>query len=54
MNINSIDFDYYEWTQTNPTKEEFLKIWQQFTEGEKTAVLLDFAQWLENESDPDE
>jgi hypothetical protein len=53
-NINSIDFDYYQWTQTSPNKKEFLTIWQQFTEAEKTAVLLDFAQWLDNESDPDE
>lgn len=46
LNINSPDFDYCEWIQTATTKEEFLAIWQQFTEKEKAAVLADYQRWL--------
>jgi hypothetical protein len=48
MDINSTDFDYCEWLTTQPTKEEFLAVWQQFTAAEKAAILADFEQWLEN------
>ena len=54
-NTNSPDFDYCEWLTSEPTnKEEFLTVWQQFTAAEKAAVLQDFAEWLEGESDPNE
>jgi len=53
-NINNPEFDYCEWLTTKPTKEEFLTVWQQFTAAEKAAVLQDFAEWLESESDPNE
>jgi hypothetical protein len=46
INTNSPDFDYCEWIKTDQTKEEFLAVWQQFTETEKVAVLADFQQWL--------
>lgn len=46
LNINSPNFDYCEWIQTEPTEEEFLVVWQQFTEIEKAAVLADYQQWL--------
>ncbi len=53
-NINNPDFDYCEWLTTQPTKEEFLAVWHQFTAAEKAAVLQDFAEWLEGESDSTE
>lgn len=46
FNINSLDFDYCEWIKTEPTEEEFLAVWQQFTETEKIAVLADYQRWL--------
>jgi hypothetical protein len=47
-NTNNPDFDYCEWLKTEPTKEEFLTVWQQFTATEKAAILADFQQWLKN------
>jgi hypothetical protein len=45
-NINDPNFDYCNWLTTNPSKEEFLSVWQQFSPTEKAAVLADFQQWL--------
>ncbi|MGE5660038.1 MAG: hypothetical protein ACM37W_25890 [Actinomycetota bacterium] len=44
--VNSIDFDYLEWTKTNPTQEEFLAVWQQFSKTEQAQILADFERWL--------
>lgn len=46
LNSNSPDFDYCEWIQTEPTKAEFLAVWQQLNDQEKSAVLADYHQWL--------
>ncbi|MGE5656604.1 MAG: hypothetical protein ACM37W_08315 [Actinomycetota bacterium] len=48
--VNSIDFDYLEWTKTNPTQEEFLSVWQQFSENEQAQILADFERWLATNS----
>ena len=40
------EFDYCEWLETKPTKEEFLAVWCQFNEAERAAVLADFFVWL--------
>ncbi|MGE5655101.1 MAG: hypothetical protein ACM37W_00505 [Actinomycetota bacterium] len=48
--VNSIDFDYLEWTQTNPTQEEFIAVWQQFSEYERSLILADFERWLATNS----
>jgi hypothetical protein len=46
LNIDSPGFDYCEWIKTDPTQQEFLAVWRQFTAAEKAAVLADFQQWL--------
>lgn len=46
LDVNSLDFDYCKWLETEPNKEEFLLVWNQFTETEKAAILADFYQWL--------
>jgi hypothetical protein len=46
LDTHNLEFDYCEWLQTEPTKEEFLAVWCQFTAVEKAAVLADFFLWL--------
>lgn len=43
--INSVDFDYLIWTETDMMQDEFQAVWQQFSQKEQSLILSDFYAW---------